>query len=66
MDDSEKWRRYRMVARQLAFRLREALGDPEWVRAGGNCVCERCGLEFYDHPQVGIMHVLCDGRWVKL
>lgn len=38
-------------------------------RASGTCVCEACGLEYYDHPEslhLEWLHVLCDRRFVKL
>lgn len=41
----------------------------EWCRASGDCVCERCLLEFRLHPvdpRDEFLHVLCNGDRVKL
>jgi hypothetical protein len=44
-------------------------GDrPDWMRAGGGCLC-KCGKEYYDHPPVvGALWLtrLCDDELVKL
>lgn len=46
---------------------REREGDIN--RAGGNVICEKCGLEYVDHPRVEGMEFLavtCDWRVWKL
>ena len=42
---------------------------PDYIRAGGDVVCEICGKAYYDHPQHNdfpFLNVLCDGVVVKL
>ena len=44
------------------------------VRASGECICETCGMQYYDHPLADdlpgydgpFLHRLCDGQLVKL
>jgi len=39
------------------------------TRAGGDRICERCGLEYRDHPVIDgmeFLHVICDWRVYKL
>lgn len=41
----------------------------EWHRAGGGCICQACGKEYYDHPRHDPfleLTVLCDDTLVKL
>lgn len=43
--------------------------DVEFERASGKAICPDCGLEYFDHPGVGLdltLHVACDGRLLKL
>jgi hypothetical protein len=49
--------------------------ENDWKRAGGDVRCETCGCVYYDHPldpdalsfdDLPYLHVLCDGRRVKL
>lgn len=43
--------------------------EPEWFRAAGNCICDSCGKEYYDHPPHHIFKflvLLCSGEVVKL
>lgn len=61
-----EWRRWRRMARQIAAQI--PLRD-DWQRACGECVCEICGLEYFDHPPTAAasqIHILCDGNQVKL
>jgi hypothetical protein len=47
--------------------LRTLNGD--YVRAAGDVVCGHCGFKYYDHDEVRgyeWLHILCDGRLVKL
>lgn len=50
-------------------------GDPDGMRCDGRMLCERCGQDYYSHPMDWrvpgyddrpFLHVLCDGRRVKL
>jgi hypothetical protein len=51
-------------------------GDADFTRASGDCRCEKCGRVYYAHPycsrswsswaETYTLHVLCDGRHVKL
>ena len=57
-------------------------GEADFQRANGDCVCPTCKRSYYDHPYCQnselaeqlrsssfpeyILHVLCDGRHVKL
>ena len=48
-------------------RVRVENGD--WFRAGGDCICEKCGYTYYQHaPVTGYrwLHKLCNGDLVKL
>lgn len=40
----------------------------DWRRAGGGVVCDRCGLQYYDHPNVpfAALTILCNGDLVHL
>jgi hypothetical protein len=41
----------------------------DWQRAGGDCICDVCGCNYYSHsPVIGFdwLNRLCDGRLVKL
>lgn len=43
--------------------------ESTWFRAGGDVVCDACGMLYYDHPiepDMEILHVLCSGARVKL
>jgi hypothetical protein len=40
-----------------------------WERAGGGCVCDQCGEQFYDHPKDQVepsLTLLCSRERVKL
>lgn len=39
--------------------------DSEWRRTG-DLTCEDCGYLYSEHPFQDFLHVLCDGRMVKL
>ena len=41
----------------------------DWFRAGGTCVCEACGFEYWQHTHViGFrwLRRICNGDFVKL
>ena len=43
--------------------------EPRYFRAAGDCICKLCGKKYIDHPtheDLTFLHVLCDGRLVKL
>lgn len=67
MQDEEKWRRYRFMAMAMAklIRIDDTL---DFVRCCGDCVCDQCGLTYFDHPEVfdGVLHIGCDGKLLKL
>jgi hypothetical protein len=62
-------RALRMILRKLTqifALLRRPVDDG---RAGGGCLCERCGRLYVDHAQDPLerwMTILCDGTMVKL
>lgn len=62
----EKARRFKRMAREIGKQI--SLRENDWYRASGECVCDVCGLNFFDHPTCddGIIHVLCNGDQVKL
>lgn len=43
---------------------------PDFMRSGGEAVCERCEKTLRQHPHMKFgtleLHRRCDGRWVKL
>lgn len=64
---SDKWRRYRKQARMLAKLVDASNSEMTFVRAGGHCVCEHCGLDYLDNPELdSVLFLLCDGTFVKL
>ena len=49
--------------------------DIDGIRASGECICNICGKEYYDHPYdwriigyggVPYLNIICDGTRVKL
>lgn len=51
----------------LPDQIRVEQGD--WFRAGGDCICEKCGCTYYQHTHVigyRWLRRLCDGTLVKL
>lgn len=44
-----------------------AFDADDFAHASGQAVCDRCGLELFDHPTVddGTLHIRCDGKLVK-
>lgn len=64
-DDHDRWRRFRRMAMKMASMI--AWPEEEtFVRAGGDVLCEECGLKLLDHPEKGGLNLTCDGRLVKL
>jgi len=65
---SDKERRFKRMAKNIAMQL-DAFwyADNDFERASGDCICESCGLRYYDHPQKANGLVLtCDGRFWHL
>ncbi len=63
------------AVREMCLDLPPMTEEQDHDRAGGGCVCARCGLEYRDHPQDPMvisnagelfLTILCDGRRVKL
>lgn len=47
----------------------------DMIRASGDCICEKCGKKYYDHPYIEnaldgeghpYLHVICNNLIVKL
>lgn len=67
MTDNEKMRRFRKQAEALAKLVDASKSELDFVRADARLVCETCGLEYLDHPQLeNILFLICDGMFVKL
>lgn len=68
MDDYEKWRRFKKMTRSLAAQIEKLHPDLlDFTRASGQCECEICGLEYFDHPQLeNGLFVVCSGRLFHL
>lgn len=64
----------RRKLRPPTLKLYDPLSDVDFTRACGLSECADCGELYYDHPTTGplgydgkpFLHVLCDGRMVKL
>ena len=65
MEASERMRRFRLQARNMASMIDWPFED-KMERASGQCVCEKCGLEYFDHPEENGLVLTCDGRLWKL
>lgn len=49
--------------------LKRIMEDNDWYRASGDCICEKCGMDYYSHPPVirfPGLHRVCNGDLVKL
>lgn len=49
--------------------IRGKVDRGEWLRAGGECICTKCGKEYSRHEIVEAfpwLNMLCDGTLVKL
>jgi hypothetical protein len=42
--------------------------EANMVRAGGGATCSKCGLEYFDHPEIhgSTLRIICDGSVVHL
>ena len=65
MPATEKCRRMKRMARNMA-RMIDWPFEDEMERASGQAVCEKCGLDYYDHPMENGLVLTCDGRLWKL
>ena len=70
----EKTRRFKRMGDNLG-KLVVWVDGLEFTRVSGLAICEMCGLEFFDHPKVGLvgevgndsfLHIGCDGKLLKL
>ncbi len=69
MSYEEKMLRFRKMANAMATIANEKSIPPEWDfrRASHLCVCDHCGLEYVDHPELpNRLFLLCDARLVHL
>lgn len=66
-ENNARLRRFQLMVKHIAI-LAEAPHPLKYERAGGGCVCEKCGLEYVDHPKGSedFLTLLCDGSQVKL
>lgn len=49
----------------------ELINNDQFIRAGGDCICNKCGLLYKQHQTIEItqtfhLNELCDGTLVKL
>lgn len=65
MNDNERMRRFRWMAANMAAMI-DWPSEEKMMRASGNCICEKCGLEYFDHPEENGLHLTCEGKLVKL
>lgn len=65
MSDNERMRRFKRMAANMAAMIDWPF-EEQMVRASGKCVCEKCGLEYFDHPEENGLHLTCEGKLVKL
>jgi len=63
--DYERCRRFRKMTRLMALMI-DRPSEEKMTRASGLCVCELCGLIYYDHPEENGLTLTCDGRLWKL
>lgn len=62
-------RGFQLMARNMAaFISLDAPGTVDFGRAGGDVICQKCGQPYIEHPTVtdDCLHLLCDGKKVKL
>lgn len=61
----ERARRFRRMAQRMASLVIWPEVE-EFQRAGGDVLCEHCGLPYFDHPERDDLHLTCAGDLVKL
>jgi hypothetical protein len=66
MSDLEKFRRVRLMARNIAKQIPP--DEMGFHRASGDAICDKCGLILFLHPECrdGLLRVGCDGQQYKL
>lgn len=64
-----RWRCYQRMARRMAALIpRSQIRIDDFIRADGRVICEECGLNYFDHPELMGMptfHLLCTGLVIK-
>lgn len=66
VDDAlSRARRFKRMAERMAAMI-DWPAEDLFVRTSGQCVCEECGLLYFDHPQEGGLTLTCNGRLWKL
>ena len=70
--DQKLMRGFFLMAKNMAALIPKLPGGTPGItdfgRAGGDCICKKCGLPYIEHP-MGMetwLHLLCDGKQVKL
>lgn len=63
--DNEKMRGYKRMARNMAAMIDWPFEDM-MERASALCICEKCGMNYADHPEENGLVLTCDGRLWKL
>lgn len=66
METSERMRRFRLMARNMAAMVDCKPSEDKMDRASGMCECSKCGLPYFDHPEENGLVLACDGRLWKL
>ena len=67
--ESTRRRQFMLMAKHMAVLVTaDELVPPNYERAGGDCVCAKCGLEYVEHPRGSLefLTLLCNGDQVKL
>lgn len=65
MTDNERMRRFKRMAKNMAGMI-DWPHEEQMNHASGHCICEKCGLEYFDHPEENGLNLTCEGRLVKL
>ncbi len=65
LSPQDRARAFARIARNMAAMIDWPREDA-MERASGLCVCEKCGLNYADHPQENALVLTCDGRLWKL
>ena len=65
MSDNERVRRFRRMTERMAAMI-DWPPEDAFERASGLCICDECGLEYFDHPEEDGLVLTCNGRLLKL
>lgn len=60
-----KARRFKVMAKNMTMMINWPPRDA-MERASGLCLCDKCGLEYFDHPEKNGLVLTCDGRLLHL